>query len=222
MIIFMLAAALGGTTAWAQEQEDEDTTAVTVVESEEVTRGYLERETVGMKPQAGVLVFEDALGNDSSRFALGFTLDWNAANAISRNLENWFIGPSTGFIYSHLGSPGSNFFGADSETPGAGPAGSNFFYVPVNLKAGYTFNNNFRVALHGGGNITYRSVANSLNLGADTSVGTGTDTTIYPNVGADFEFGLGKNSALMIRPDLTITPGDEIFTGTAAVAIAIG
>lgn len=215
-IMLWVPALLLSGTAWA-ERDIEEPASVTVKEVEEVEG--LKDEIFGVKPQLGVLVFRDNLGNDTSRFAAGLTLDLNAMSWIDPNLKQWYVGPSTGLIYAHLGSPDSNFFGTDS--PIKAGAGANFFYIPINLKAGYTFANDFRVALHGGGNILYRSVANSMNLG-DSSLGTSSNTTIFPNVGADFEVTLDKRTALMVRPDLTITPGDEFFTGTLALSIGLG
>lgn len=195
---------------------------MTTAGAEEVTRGTLRSEAVGFKPQVGVLVFDDPQnnGDTTSRAAYGFTLDMNAMRFINENLANWYLGPSTGLIYSHLGSSGANFFGADSPT-GAPNAGANFFQIPLNLKAGYTFGDSFRLAVHGGGNIVYRSIGQSLALG-DNAGATDSDWNIFPNVGADIEFGLGQNIALTLRPDVTLTPGDELYTGTLALAIPIG
>ena len=74
----------------------------------------------------------------------------------------------------------------------------------------------FRLSLRGGGNITYRSVADAMDFGPATA-GPGSRWRIYPNVGADFELG-----QLVIRPDLTLTPGNEVFTGTVGYNIVLG
>ncbi len=212
MVFLMIPAGM----VWAREGDE--TSGVTTKKAEEVSDKTLKDEIVGVKPQLGALVFKDSLGGDTSRFAGGFTVDMNLMSWIDRDMRDWFVGPSSGLIYSHLGAPDSNFFGTNSSAQSGG--GSNFFIVPINLKAGYTFGRDFRASIHGGGNLLYRSVANSLSLG-DSSVGTGSDTTLFPNVGADFEFSLGRNVALMIRPDLTITPGDEFFTGTLALSMLL-
>jgi hypothetical protein len=199
-----------------------DETGVTVRGAKEVTRGFLRDESIAVRPQVGMMVFNDTLNNNetTSRAAYGFTLDMNAMQYIDKDMADWYIGPTTGLIFSHLGAPDSNFFGTDGRT-GAPAASSNFFYIPLNLKAGYNVTDDVRVALHGGGNWTYRSVATQLDTESDRG-NFGSDWTLYPNVGADFDFSLGRDIALTIRPDLTITPGDEFFTGTLALAIPIG
>lgn len=247
MTTLVLSAALIGTAAWANEDSNTDTNqqpgsvatdsysqpsdeqpgtadetaGTTTTTAEEATRGYLSDEVVGVRPQVGFLLFKDNLGTDSTqaRAAYGLTLGMNAMPLISKDLKQFYAGPETGLIYSHLGSASSNFFGANA--PASVAAGSNFFYIPANLKVGYNIADRWRVAVHGGGNITYRSISDSMFLG-DSTVGTTSNWRIYPNVGADFEASFGKNLALTLRPDLTVTPGNEIFTGTVALAIPIG
>ena len=34
---------------------------------------------------------------------------------------------------------------------------------------------------------------------------------LYPNVGMEGEFKVGRNMSIMARPDLTITPGKNLF-----------
>lgn len=224
-LTLLLAAGLVSVTAWAQENvggnpsAGETTGGRTEVSAAEVTRGYLRDEVVGIRPEVGILAFKDSLGNNTSRLAAGLEVEWNAISLMNnKDLKSWFIGPTTGLVYSHLGAPTSNFFGTNPSV--VTDAGSNFLFIPANLKVGYTFGDNFRVAAHGGGNVTYRSVASSLNLGA-SSVEAGSVWKMFPNVGADVEFGLGKNIALALRPDLTITPGDDFFAGTLALGIPI-
>jgi hypothetical protein len=205
-----------GASAWSAE----DTIAGrTERVEEEVGKGPLQREVVGIKPQAGVMVFSDALDQTDSRAAAALIVEMNAMTTFFKDspiARSWYLGPSTGVVYSHLGDPNSNFFGADSSSR-IGQAGSNFLIVPVNLKLGYLFpDSNFRISVRGGGNFTYRSVADAMNLGTATA-GPGSRWRMYPNVGADIELG-----QLMIRPDLTLTPGNEIFTGTVGFNISLG
>ena len=217
MVLMVLAVSLCSAAAWAAD----DNLGTTTRSSGDMTRGMLKNEVVGIKPQVGVMVFTDPIvGNNTSRAVYGFTTDVNFAPAIGSEMSNWFVGPSTGLIFSHLGAPGSNILGTNSNSGFGGS--SNFFYIPANLKLGYNFTDAFRLGLHGGGNITYRSVANSLFLGASNSAGTDSTWNIFPNVGADAEFGLGQNVSLMARPDFTITPGNSIFTGTLALGIPLG
>ncbi|HCM40128.1 MAG: hypothetical protein A2Z97_04985 [Bdellovibrionales bacterium GWB1_52_6] len=200
--------ALGSLAAWAQDDMGSRTEAK--------VPGGLKEEKLAVRPQAGVLVFKDAQREDTSRFAAGLTLDWNIASTVMpESMSNWYIGPSTGIIYSHLGNSDANFFGTDSEVS-QGNEGANFFYVPANVKIGYNFTDNFRLAAHGGANITYRSQPNSIVIGTDQT----SKTTAFPNVGADMEWGLG-GVALGLRPDVTLGTEEAIYTGSLTLAIPL-
>ena len=192
----------------------------TVGKKKEILKGYLKDEIVGVRPQLGLIAFKDSADQDTSRFAVGFTVDMNVAKAVDSNINDFYIGPQTGILYSHLGDPKSDFFGGNPDVS-RGEGGSNFVMIPLNIKAGYTFNDNFRLSAHAGGNVTYRSIGGSLRF-ADARE-TGKDLwTAFPNVGADVEFGIGKNVAVGFRPDWTITPGDDVFSGMLTVGFTIG
>jgi hypothetical protein len=180
--------------------------------------GYLWDEQVGVRPQVGVINFRDATGDQTVRGAAGITVDANLFSMIDDDLKQLYLGPSIGAIYSRVGSTGANFFGGGSTTGES----ANFLLLPMNAKAGFNFTPNFRVAAHGGANLIYRSRANVMQLGLDNSATAGSDWSFFPNVGADLEFGLGKNLALTLRPDWTFTDGEDIRTGTIALAIPIG
>ncbi|MEN9722829.1 MAG: hypothetical protein RJB38_815 [Pseudomonadota bacterium] len=204
----------------ASARADDDTVSGRIERTErEAEKGPLQREIVGIKPQAGVMVFNDALDQTDSRAAAALIVEMNAINTFFGDREiakKWYLGPSTGVLYSHMGDPNSNFFGTESSGR-IGQAGSNFLIIPVNLKVGYLFpDSNFRLSLRSGGNFTYRSVGDSMNLGPATG-GPEAKWRIYPNIGADIELG-----QLMIRPDLTLTPGNEVFTGTVGFNISLG
>jgi hypothetical protein len=206
-----VAASFAGRPAQAQMAEGVSETRV----SEEKLFS-LRDETFGVKPQLGMLVFKSASdGNVESRMMAGATLELNVSRLLGDAIgwRSWYLGPVLGAYYSHIGAANSNFFGA-GDTGG----GSNLVILPMNLKIGHQFNDAFRVSVHGGGNWVYRSNADDLFLGESTR-GPGDRWRIYPNVGADFEFG--RKVTLMIRPDFTLTPGDEIFTGTVAVSIPL-
>ena len=177
----------------------------------------LRDETLGVKPQLGMLVFKSGLdGNVESRAMAGVTVELNVSRLLGDAIgwRSWYLGPVVGAYYSHIGAPNSNIFG----TADQGGGGSNLVILPMNLKLGYQVNDGFRVSVHGGGNWVYRSDASSLYLGEETK-GPGDRWRIYPNAGADFEFG--RKVTFMIRPDFTLTPGDEIFSGTVAIAIPL-
>src|SRR5436309_163939 len=97
LLIFTLSALMGGTAVWAQEATD--TGQTTEAEAREVTKGYLNNELVSVKPQVGALVFNDQLGNTTSRIAGGLTVDANLASFINKDWGMLYLGPSTGLIY---------------------------------------------------------------------------------------------------------------------------
>jgi hypothetical protein len=200
----------------------DDTTMSSTASKGDVTRGALSNGVVAFQPQVGAMAIKDSFGNNTSRGALGLTADMNLASAISKDLGHFFIGPATGAIYSHIGSPGSNFVGTSPDNPGVSD-GANLLLLPANLKLGYALTDNFRISARGGGNVIYRSVGNSLNLGSSSAaLGSDSGWRIFPNVGGDVEIGFGQNVSLMLRPDVTFTPGDNIYTGTIGLGLNLG
>jgi len=194
----------------------------TRAESHEVTRGYLSNEVVGIKPQAGVLAYTQSTGDMSARPTIGFTAEANLASRMAGNASNVYVGPVTGFLYSHLGEPSSNFWGttgsADVKT---GAAGANMFLIPANLKVGYNVTDKVRLSAHGGGNVFYRSIASEMPSGSSTAA-SGSQWKFYPNAGGDLEVAVSPRVAILARPDWTFTPGPNFFTGTLGVGINIG
>ena len=186
--------------------------------SEFEKKGPLRDEVFGVKPQLGLMLFkpvENGVHQDiESRGMAGISLELNITRLATDEWRLWYGGVSTGLLGSHIGQPGSGFLGGGDQT-GSG----NLLIVPLDLKIGYNVNDAFRVSMRGGANFIYRSVGNQFALG-DQGNTAASDWTPYPNFGLDFEFG--KDIAFMFRPDFTITPGDEIFTGTMAVSIPLG
>jgi hypothetical protein len=238
----LLSTALAGTAAWAADyqpsgQAGDVTTqpntgqqpgevgadqAVGVTERkapEMGEKGYLRDEIVGIRPQLGTLVFKDlGTGNTNARGAIGLTADMNAVTTFTDN-KDWYLGPSTGFIYSHLGASDANFFGANSTSANQG---ANAFYIPLNAKVGYNLTQNARVALHGGGNLIFRSIPTAMSLSNNDATKAPNDWTVFPNLGADFEYGFGKSAiALLVRPDVTFASANNMFSGTVAVSIPL-
>jgi hypothetical protein len=206
-------------TGWAQTTPDESAT-ISPSQSRVTEQGLLPSENIGIKPQIGLMLFSDQFTDSAARATYGFTADWNAASRINPAWTRHFFGPSLGFFYSHLGSPTSNFFGSNPST-NYGTGGANTLLFPVNLKIGYDVTDKIRVSAHGGGNVIYRSVASSMFLG-DSSAVPGSVWRIFPNFGLDGEFSVDKNLAVIVRPDLTLTPGDEIFTATVGINVFLG
>jgi len=207
------------TAAYAADNT-QDTAATSTAEANQVSNGALADEIVGIKPQVGILAYTDQLGNGTSRAAAGISLEMNAVPLVDNTLKQWYIGPSTGFIYSHLGAASSNLFGTNSDSSLSLDTGANMVLIPVDLKVGYAFADNLRVSAHGGGNVFYVSDDNAINTGT-TPVGA-SRWSMYPDVGADLEWGVAKNVSLLLRPDLTFTPGSDIFAGMIGVGIQLG
>lgn len=176
----------------------------------------LKNEAVGLKPQIGVMSFDNVVTGESEvRGAAGATLDFNMTGLVRDEPSPLFVGLSTGALYSRVGAPGADFFGSG----GVGDAAS-LILIPANAKIGWNVSDGFRLGVHGGGNVIYRSNASTVALG--TTTGTGSDWSVFPNAGADFEFGIGRNTALILRPDVTFTSGDELLSGTLGFSIALG
>jgi hypothetical protein len=170
----------------------------------------------GLSPQIGLLTYEERNNQATSRAAAGLAFDWNLSSSFWEKSNLFYVGLSTGFIYSHIGSADSNFFG--NEAPALETEGANFLSVPVELKFGYNVSDSFRLSARGGGNIIYRSIAKSMDLGA------GSDSAadlwkVYPNAGLDAEYQISENISLVARPDLTFTSGKNIFVATIGATL---
>ncbi len=212
----MLTALATGSLAWAEEPMSPTTSA----EAKEVTKGLLREETYSLKPEAGAIAFTDASGQRTSRLALGIVGEMNLLPFVDKTIHAWYFGPSTGFVYSHVGDTDANFVGGNSTSP-TGRASANLVIIPTDIKVGYAFTEYLRVSARGGGNFIYRSVPSSLALGSGSDT-SGSVWKYFPNVGGDLDIALGKNLALNLRPDVTLTPGKNLFTGTIGLGIFMG
>lgn len=210
-------AALADDEYTATIHDEDEQAGISETTTTEVESGYLQNEGFGLKPHAGVIVFNDPVEEDTTRGVVGLVMSWNLARAFEYSTPA-YIGIETGGFFSHLGAPGSNFFGSDDN--GIGGGGANMVLIPANLKIGIAPVDSVRLSAHGGGNVLYRSQASAINAGA--GVGGEDIWRIYPNVGGELEFALGRNAALSLRPDWTITPGDDFFVGTLGLGLAIG
>ncbi len=202
----------------AQAQDADPAMRTEKARSDIETKGAMKDEIFGVKPQVGVMLFKPGpsrfKGDVDSRGMVGVTVDLNIFRLVEEDWRRFYGGLSTGVLASHVGASGANFVGL-----GDAGGGGNLLVIPMNLKLGYNVNEAFRVSMRGGANWIYRSVGNQFNLG-DQGKTTSSDWTPYPNVGMDFEFG--NQVALLVRPDFTLTPEDEIFTGTLALSIPLG
>lgn len=173
---------------------------------EEAEPKSLAKENLGIKPQMGVINFGDPGDGEKSRLAVGMTIDLDIMSSKNALLENWYFGPSTGFFFSKVGSE------------------THSFILPLNFKFGYTFGRaNFRLSLHGGANAIYRESIGAMELEnpVNNPTQTGSGWRFFPNFGADVEVGIGRKVALLFRPDMTVTDGPEMFSGTFGVTIPL-
>jgi hypothetical protein len=177
--------------------------------------GGLLNEAIGIKPEVGVLNFQDSTGNTTNRGAAGIALDLNFSRMAAGIANNLYFGVSTGGLYSHVGNVGSNFFGT-SPSLSSGGGGSNVFLFPADLKVGLNLNDNLRISGHGGGNVLYASVPGSI------AINSSNNWNLLPNAGGDLDIGLGRSVALTLRPDWTFASNETFFTGTLEFGFAIG
>ncbi len=201
---------------------DQEVAPVSVAH-EEAQNSALKNEIAGFKPQAGVALFKSPTDNsDQSRGVLGFTYDMNLTRAaLGDEPTEMFLGPSLGLLYSHVGTSNASFWGTGDGSNNQNSGGANLLILPLNLKVGWNASDALRLSVHGGGNIVYRSAANSMNMGSGSDQ-SGALWKVYPNAGGDVELGLSKSVALLIRPDVTITPENDLFTGTLGVSATFG
>jgi hypothetical protein len=175
----------------------------------------LEGERVGIKPQFGTLNFTNPIKGNISRAVYGGTVEFNVIkNATPDN--RLYFGPVLGFFYSAIGLPNSDFYGNNGT--GFGPSDGYAEEFPVNLKLGSNLSPNFRLSLHGGGNILYRNQPITMDIGSSYY---NTNWTLLPNAGVDAEVGLGTTVGLIARPDWTFTQNGSFFTGTLGLVVAI-
>lgn len=194
-----------------------ETAGVTRGEAPELTKGLFER-TWSVTPRIGVLGFQDNTAMHASRITEGFTTHWNMANIVGRPM-GIDLGLETGLMYSHIGSPGSNFFGMNPPVRSA--QGSNSYIIPLNATAGYQVADHWRVGMNLGASVFHRSIGNTMILGraGDQSIGGSTD--LFPNVGLNLDWAMSKNVGLTLRGDLIPTPATSLYSATLGATIAI-
>jgi len=168
----------------------------------------LDHEMFGFAPQIGILTMQNSSGDTESRLSAGVTGEMNVVNSFPNAFKGqWrqaFLGPSVGAIFSRIGEPDATLV-----------------EFPLDVKAGYHVTDNLRFSLHAGGNLTYRSNRASIVV-EKAPVGNDAEWGIFPNFGGAVEWGIGSQFALILRPEVTVTPGNDFFTGTIGVNIPLG
>jgi hypothetical protein len=170
----------------------------------------------GLSPQIGFFSYTDTSNNYTSRMAVGLGYDLNLAPSFWEKSNLFFTGIATGFLYSHVGSNDANLFGNNGINPSE--QGANVLTIPIDLKVGYNVSDSFRLSFRSGGNLIYRSIAKSIDLGPGSN-SSDELWKIYPNAGLDAEIQVNKNFSLAARPDMTFTPGRNIFIATVGATI---
>ncbi|OFZ51301.1 MAG: hypothetical protein A2428_15810 [Bdellovibrionales bacterium RIFOXYC1_FULL_54_43] len=203
----VLGVALISSSAFAQ--------GTTRAEAEDVTKDALDS-PLTVTPAVGILGFQNSLGEYTSRLAEGFNLNWDIGNMIQ--IGRFKAGIETGFLFSHIGPPDGNLFGADSQTNISG--GANSFIVPGSLVIGSKLGTDFLAAVKIGTQLIYRSDPNSMNLGRSFTPGDGS-VDLFPSAGLDFGYAIGESIALSLRGDYIPTPADDAYTAMLGATIPI-
>lgn len=204
--------------AGVQAQERGEPVTISKSDVDEGSGSFINDELFSVRPVLGVILYSPTEGDDATRPAFGLLMNWNVMPLLSDELTQGYLGIASGVIFSHLGPADAGFFGAGDGRPGSD---SNMYMVPLNIKAGFTFADDFRLAIHGGANAIYRTNGFSMAIGNDDN-SAAPQLGFFPNIGADVVIAIGRNAALTFRPDMTITDVEEIFTGTIGLAFPLG
>jgi hypothetical protein len=205
--------AVSATGAWAQDETAPTSQAQDINVQHE---GGLMNEALGIKPEVGVLNFNDSTGNTTDRGAIGLAIDLNFSKLLTGVANNLYLGVSTGGLYSHIGGVGSNFFGTSASNSTLSTSGANVFLFPADAKLGVNITDNLRVSGHGGANVLYSSIPGAI------AINSSNNWNLLPNAGGDLDIGLGKSVALTLRPDWTFASNTTFFTGTLEFGFALG
>jgi hypothetical protein len=197
----------------------DDTAMVSTAQRSDLDLSPMQKEKAAFQPQVGMINFLDTSGNVDNRMTYGFTADMNFPSILGNN--DLYLGPQTGFFYSHLGSQNANFVGSSPDTGADANAGANMFYVPTDIKLGVNLGN-FRPSIHGGANLIYRSIASSLAAGSDPASGSDSAWSYLPNLGLDLEYAVADSFAFVARPDITFGGSNRIWTASIGASIPLG
>lgn len=211
--ITALSVAIVGPAAFGQE----DVGTRTQREAREVTKGVYDS-SVQISPRVGAFGFADGQGNYTSRIMEGLTINWDMSTLGDRTTP-WLYGLETGFMFSHVGAPGSNFFGTD-EPEGTAGTGGNTFLVPGHLVFGYKWDKAM-LALNAGGQLLYRSFGPSMLIGRDGDTQTNT-AEVLASLGFNSGWEVSNSLALSLRGDYIPVPRDDMYTLTLGATIPIG
>ena len=209
MSFSFISSTLIGITAQAQEENSTEG-GVTERPLSEVTKGVFQS-PLTISGNLGMIGFQDGSNQYTSRDLAGVTLAYKIPESLV-HFPGINLGAETGFLYSHIGAVGSDFFGKNStETTGTG---SNSFLLPLNVIAGINVTDRVQVAGHVGTDLIYRSVSNTITLGRGSDSSTGSSGEFFPAVGINAGWAVSKSMALTLRTDYIFTPATDIFTAS--------
>jgi hypothetical protein len=204
----------------AGEAAPSDTVERTEITRKDVEPSAFRNEAVGIKPQFGLIALDDLSGDGNTRAVGGVILEANLLGRAKTEGGKPYFGPAVGLLYSHLGSPGGDFFGTNS--PSGNDRGTHLLILPINAKVGYTFSDVARLSLHGGATALYNNVSRQSAAAVGGPLSTSDSSwSARPNVGLDLEFGVGRNVGILLRPDWMFLDGRSAFTGTIGLDIPL-
>jgi hypothetical protein len=200
--------ALLGTSAYAQQEFDDE--MAPVVEVDVVDVGIYQS-AVQLTPRIGTLGYENENQDYDARITQGIGFRWNPA-ATADILGPVALGIDTGFLYSHLAEPDANFFGAGGEE---GISGANAWIFPAQVVGGVTLFENLHIAGLAGAHAIYRSAEGSMLIN-EGDTGTDDSFNLVPAFGLEAGWEVSDVVALGIRGDWmpTGTGVDDLFTAT--------
>jgi hypothetical protein len=212
-----------GVSTWAiGDEAGPDMAGQSTASAPGVETKSLKTQSLGLIPQIGVLGYTNGAGNYMTRGATGLTLDGNLGKYFLSNtgaLKDFYVGVTSGAVYSHLGSSSTNFFGGNSDDPNN--VSADVLVIPTNVKIGYYLSDNIRISAHGGGNLIYTSAAQGVDFGQG-SWDPGAKWGYYPNAGGDIEVAVSPLISIVARPDVTFfATGETLFTGTLGVNVSL-
>jgi hypothetical protein len=169
----------------------------------------------------GMISYEGPSGQTESRFLTSVLADWNfsPAGPVPTPIQ---YGTGVGLLYSHLGAPGSNFFGASSGGASVGGGDGNVFIVPMTVWGGYFVRElGVLASLHTGADLYLRSSIDSMSLGRESGR-TGGAVDFFPNLGFRVGWDVRRNFAVSLRTNWTLAPNGAVFLGLLGATIPLG
>jgi hypothetical protein len=222
MLVVATSIAIGVSTLSMGAESEQDVAGQSTAQAFDLGTKTLRTESLGISPQVGILAYTNGSGNYVARGASGLTVDGNLGKYFlnqTRAFKDFYVGVTSGAVYSHFGSSSTNFFGSNSDDPDN--VGADILVIPTNLKVGYYLTENIRDSGHGGGNLIYTSASQSVNFGQG-AWNSGTKWNYYPNAGGDVEVAITPVISLSARPDVTFfTTGETLFTGTLGIHVSV-